>query len=278
MNKDLKSFFIIVSSSLLLLFLLSSIFAYNYFNLSSFLSSNEQTQLFMGGLSTFFLILLILFLFAKKFLFPILELNTLVLAQKTNTLYEGSLNFFNDEISSINEHIHNLKKEVDEDSSAIEKLSLIDPLTGIHNRHYFFEFGERIFKLSKRNKEELSVVVFEIDDFEYMIEKYGQKTGDDTLALLCKETQQFLRKSDIFARYGTRELIIMLPKTTYEEALLVSKKIQSHLDTPNFKHHSQVYISVSIGISSLKEGDILLRDIVTRSISKLIETKETVIV
>jgi len=274
MNKNLKSFFTLLSSVLLLLLLLSFSFVYLYFGLPEFLSSSQQLQFFIGSILVLGLVSLVLFLFYKKYILPILEVNNLVLSQKAHATYQESDVFYNDEISSISQHLINLQHEVDVDSSAIEKLSLVDPLTGINNRYYFFEFGERLFKLSKRNKESLSLIVFEIDDFESITKKYGKKASDETVAVLCKETQQHLRKSDIFARYSDTELIVLLPQTAKDEAEFVAKKIQGSLDTPSFKHDTNTYVTVSTGVASLEEGDIFLRNIVQRSLSELLKNKE----
>ncbi len=275
MNQSLKSFFTLISSSLLLFFIFSSLFAYFYFGLSEFLTDAQKSQFFIGMLGALFILSLILFLLAKKFLYPILEINTLVLSQKTDSPYEETDIFYNDEILEISQHLLELQHEVDEDSSAIEKLSLVDPLTGIHNRYYFFEFGERLFKLSKRKKEALSLIAFEIDNFDDILKKYGKKTGDETLAILCKETQEHLRKSDIFARYSDTELIILLPQTAISEAEFVAKKIQSSLDNPSFKQHTNTYVTVSVGVSSLHEGDIFLRNIVQRTLADLVKGKNS---
>lgn len=275
MNQSLKSFFTLISSSLILFFIFSTLFAYFYFGLSEFLTDPQKNQFFIGMLGALFILSLILFLLAKKFLYPILEVNTLVLSQKTHIPYEEADIFYNDEISEISQHLLDLQHEVDEDSSAIEKLSLVDPLTGIHNRYYFFEFGERLFKLSKRNKEALSLITFEIDNFDDILKKYGKKTGDETLAILCKETQEHLRKSDIFARYSDTELIVLLPQTAFPEAEFVAKKIQGSLDNPSFKQHTNTYVTVSVGVSSLQEGDIFLRNIVQRTLAELVKGKNS---
>ncbi len=275
MNQSLKSFFTLISSSLILFFIFSTLFAYFYFGLSEFLTDSQKNQFFIGMLGALFILSLILFLLAKKFLYPILEVNTLVLSQKTHIPYEEADIFYNDEISEISQHLLDLQHEVDEDSSAIEKLSLVDPLTGIHNRYYFFEFGERLFKLSKRNKESLSLITFEIDNFDDILKKYGKKTGDETLAILCKETQEHLRKSDIFARYSDTELIVLLPQTAFPEAEFVAKKIQGSLDNPSFKQHTNTYVTVSVGVSSLQEGDIFLRNIVQRTLAELVKGKNS---
>ena len=274
MNKDLKSSFIFFASSLMLLFFMSTFFVYSYFNLSVHLSSHEQMELFLESVAIFSLMALLLFLFAKKFLFPILGLNSMVLAQRNNSKAKDSLTFFNDEISLIGQHLKALKQEVDKDNSAIEKLSLLDPITGVNNRYYFFEFGERIFKLAKRNQDALSLIIFEIDAYKELVSKYGKEVGEQTLIQVAKETQEHLRKSDILARFTQSEFVILLPNTGDNGAEVVAKKIQSTFESPDFKHYSQSYFTVSMSISSLHQDDIFLRDIVHRSNIGLVKAKE----
>jgi len=273
-NKDLKSFFIFIATSLILLYFISTFFVYSYFNLSAHLSSHEQLELFLQSMAIFTLMSILLMLFAKKFLFPILNLNAMVLAQRTNARLTDKTDFFNDEISFIGQHLKALKKEVDEDNSAIEKLSLLDSITGVNNRYYFFEFGERIFKLAKRNNEALSLIIFEIDNYEEMISKYGQAAGDKTLSQVAKATQEQLRKSDMLARFTHNEFVILLPNTPQEGARVVAKNIQATFDSPEFKHFAQSYFTVSISISQLHKDDIFLRDIVHRSSLGLVNAKE----
>ncbi len=253
-----------ISFSLMFMFLLSSLFTYVYFNLSIHLSSHEQFEFLIEIIGTFFLFALLLYLLAKKFLFPILELNTMVLAQRTPARNRETKEFFNDEIAFISYYLKALKKEVDVDASAIEKLSLIDNTTGINNRYYFFEFGERLFKLSKRNKETLSLIIFELDSYDETVIKYGTSSANFSLNHIAKETQKHLRKSDIFARFAENEFVILLPNTTEKQAQIVSKKILNAFESPEFKNLLQSHISLSISLSSLKNEDIFLRDIVHR--------------
>jgi len=274
MQKDLKSFFFLISSALLFVLLSGSFFAYTYFDFAKYLSPHEQTQLFMGGLSVFAIIFLILYLFAKKFLFPILDLSRVVSAQKEgNTPYEFTP-FFDDEISFINEHLVGIKQALDKDVDALDQLSLVDNLTGIKNRRYFFEFGEGLFKLAKRNKEDLSVIMFDIDNLKTINVKYGNKTGDNILKVLTEVTERHIRKSDILSRFGGEEFAILLPRASHEDAGIVAKKIQNTLETPDFKHKADTYFSISVGISSLCEEDIFLRDITLRADAALLKAKD----
>ncbi|PHR58556.1 MAG: hypothetical protein COA44_03710 [Arcobacter sp.] len=274
MHKDLTSFFFFTSASLLLLFIFSSLLSYNYFNLSSHLNLQEKTQLFMVGLSVFFIILFILFLFAKKFLLPILDLKEIVVAQKEGTTSIENITYFDDEISYIAQYISDLKKELDEDNSELKDLSLRDPLTGINNRRYFVEFGETIFKLAKRNKEPLSLIMFDIDHLNSVNKKYGKKAGDNIVSLVSQSAEDHLRKSDIFARYAEDIFVILLPKTDETQARLVAQKIQDTLEAPSLKHKTDAYYTISIGLSTLLEKDLLLRSMTLRADDALLHAKE----
>jgi len=274
MNKDIKSFFLLTSSAFVLLFIFSSLFAYSFFNLSRHLSFDEKSQLFMGWAGVFGLLLLLLYLLAKKFLFPILEINGIVSAQKEGKDYLDEFTYFNDEISFISEHILDLRKELDEDTDSLESLSLTDPLTGINNRRYFVEFGEKIFRLSKRNKEPLSLIMFDIDHLSSLNTKYGKKSGDRVLSILTEVVEEHIRKSDIFSRYADDIFVILLPQTDEESLQVVVKKIQSTFNTPDFKNKADAYFTITMGTSSLKQEDVLLRNLTQRADLALHQAKK----
>jgi len=274
MHKDLKSFFLFTSVSLVLLFLVSFLVIYNHFNLSSLLSAEEKGQFFLGGISVLLISALLLFFLAKKFLFPIIELKNLVAAQKEGKTSTDNITFFNDEISYIAQYLSELIKELDEDNSALNALSLTDALTGINNRRYYVEFGEKIFKLAKRNKEPLSLIMFDIDHLNSVNEKYGTQSGDKILSLVTQATEDHLRKSDVFARYSEDTFVILLPQTDEDKARLVSKKIQDTLEAPSLKHQADAYFTVSMGISSFQKDDLFLRNITLRADASLLHAKE----
>jgi len=274
MNRDIKSFFLLTSSVFLVLFIFSSLFAYNFFNLSQHLSFHERSQLFMGWTGLFGLIILMLYLIARKFLFPILEIKGIVTAQKEGKRPLDNFNYFNDELSFINEHILNLKKELEEDENTLNNLSLSDPRTGISSRRYFVEFGEKVFKIAKRNKEPLSLIMFDIDHLRALNVKYGKESGDKVISLLTEVVEESIRKSDIFARYADDIFVILLPQTDEEMMQTVIQKVQSTFHTAEFKHKANAYFTITMGSSSLREGDVLLRDLTKRADLSLNQAKQ----
>ena len=274
MNKNLRSFFLLTSSAFVSLFIFSSLFAYSFFNISRHLSFDEKSQLLMGWAGTFVLILLLLYLFAKKFLFPILEISSVVSAQQKGKEYLEDFTYFNDELSFISKHILDLKKELNEDTGALESLSLTDPLTGINNRRYFVEFGEKIFRLSKRNKEALSLIMFDIDHLHSLNTKYGKKSGDKVITLLAKVVEEHIRKSDIFARYAEDVFVILLPQTDEASLQTVAQKIQATFNTSDFKNKADAYFTITMGTASIKDEDALLRNLTQRADASLHQAKD----
>ncbi len=274
MYSNLKSFFLFTSSALVLLFILSSLFAYIYFDLSTLLNSTQQSELFIGVFSVFSLLLIVLYLLAKKFLFPILELRSIAISQKEGKTYYKFTNDFHDEVSFISDHLIKMKEELEKEKDILKQLALVDELTGIKNRRYFFEFGEGIFKLAKRNKEDLSLIIFEVDHLDLINSKHGSETGNNLLKLLTEVTELYIRKSDILSRFSDEEFVVLLPHTSTEHAYIVAKKIQGALETPNFKNKVDTTFTISMGISSFSESDILLRDMTQRAEQALSTAKE----
>jgi len=275
MNRDIKSFFLLSASAFVSLFILSSWFAYSFFELSRRLSFDEKSQLLLGWVVIFGFILLLLYLMAKKFLYPLLEISTLVNAYKQGQEHHADFDYFNDETSLISEHLNALHKELDEDNNTLESLSLTDSLTGVHNRRYFVECGEQIFKLSKRNKEPLSLIMFDIDHLGSLNTKYGKESGDKVLSILSEVVEEHIRKSDIFARYAKDIFVILLPQTDETNLQNVVHKIESTFNTAEFKNKADAYFSISMGSASLQESDILLRNLTQRADESLKQVKKS---
>jgi diguanylate cyclase (GGDEF)-like protein len=130
-----------------------------------------------------------------------------------------------------------------------------DPLTGIANRRFFYQHGVIELEKSKRFKQNLSVLMLDLDDFKKLNDKYGHAKGDDILIRFCLIVKKFVRKSDIFARIGGEEFVIMLYNVNKDSALLLGEKILKAVETANFDMPET--LTVSIGCAERKENDTL---------------------
>jgi len=107
---------------------------------------------------------------------------------------------------TLEQHIRHLEVEL----KSYESLAFIDPLTGLYNRRMFLELAEKNLNEAKRYKEPLSLIMLDIDHFKRINDTYGHEVGDITLKSLAEILRKNLRASDIVARWGGEEFVIIL--------------------------------------------------------------------
>ena len=132
----------------------------------------------------------------------------------------------------------------------LAELSTIDALTGIRNRRYFDQMLEREFNRARREREQLSILMLDIDYFKRVNDEYGHQVGDDALRQVAKVLREIVhRTTDLIARYGGEEFAIILPNTDITGACLVAEKIRTQIVNKQlFADGYPFNISVSIGI------------------------------
>lgn len=211
----------------------------------------------------------------RKILNPIYEMNNVI-----SQFQEGAQNIKeipsnDDEIGVMVKEFFIMKKMLDDDYAALEKLATTDPMTGILNRRSFFDISEKLLKLSLRNKSTFSIVLLDIDFFKKVNDTYGHLAGDEIIKYLVKMVKKEMRESDVFSRFGGEEFIILLPETDEKGASILAEKLRKNMDDNPYVASDLISIpvTVSIGISELKEQK-LLRDIIYRADQALYEAKE----
>jgi len=112
---------------------------------------------------------------------------------------------YNSRLSSIEAH-DELEKSVDE----LHRLSIMDNLTNIFNRRYFFEISNKLIATASRERKAVSLLMLDIDFFKQVNDNYGHQAGDFILVELVKEIETIMRKSDVFARIGGEEFTVLL--------------------------------------------------------------------
>jgi diguanylate cyclase (GGDEF)-like protein len=103
---------------------------------------------------------------------------------------------------------------------------MIDPLVNILNRRGFFMIAQQMAHLSKRNRLPITLILVEIDNFKKINELHGPQKGDEIIKSVAATLQSTLRQSDLIARYGGDEFIVLLPNTAEEGGLAVAEKIR----------------------------------------------------
>ena len=134
----------------------------------------------------------------------------------------------------------------------IYKMTIIDGLTGIHNKRYFFEALERELTRAQRHKRDLSIVMFDIDFFKKVNDTYGHLAGDYVLQSLAKLVSSRARREEIFARYGGEEFVILLPETPKDGAVELAERIRQRVAAYTFIFDGEeIPITVSLGVATI---------------------------
>ena len=127
------------------------------------------------------------------------------------------------------------------------KITYFDKLTGAYNRNKLYDFVEQEMKRDNRYKTNMSVILFDVDDFKVINDTYGHIIGDKVLRNVGQMVISNIRANDILFRYGGDEFLILLSNTDIDEAKLAAKKIEDILKTESIKE-IQKSISVSFGV------------------------------
>jgi diguanylate cyclase (GGDEF)-like protein len=140
-------------------------------------------------------------------------------------------------------------------NTELQQQAMQDGLTGIANRRQFDQCLLQELHRSARSETPLSLVLLDIDLFKLYNDHYGHQAGDDALKQLATcLTKVLKRQGDIAARYGGEEFALILPDSSLEDAINVSKQIQQLLSELEIEHKlSDVcdYLTVSIGCCSV---------------------------
>ena len=131
----------------------------------------------------------------------------------------------------------------------IRKLAMVDGLTGILNRRAFMDRAEQELAGALRNRQPLSLLMFDIDHFKRINDEYGHAAGDMVLVEISRLLAQRLRKQDSFGRYGGEEFCILLPATEESGARALAENLRQAVEVRQLvAGEASISVTISIGI------------------------------
>lgn len=173
--------------------------------------------------------------------------------------------------SELEKHREQLQQERDD---AVED-SITDGLTQIYNRGYF-DLSRKGFVLhARRNYESLSLLLIDIDFFKAVNDTYGHPCGDEVLIRVAQVMKKSLRETDFVARYGGEEFICVLPHANILQARQAAEKLRVAIASECFDEMDGKSITISIGLSALRDDDLDVQTMLERADKALYRAKET---
>ena len=151
------------------------------------------------------------------------------------------------------EELQGKNELLEESMLTLREMAITDALTHLANRRYFNEQLARQFSQASRYDEDLSCCMIDLDHYKEINDTLGHQLGDEVLKITAEEIQAALRDSDVAARYGGDEFVLLLPETSIEDALEVAGRIRIRMARALQKDKRlRVPITVSIGVASLR--------------------------
>lgn len=139
-----------------------------------------------------------------------------------------------------------------QDTEMLQRLTMVDRLTGLHNYGYFMERLEEERQRADRFGSKLSLIMLDIDHFKPYNDKFGHQKGNALLKKVANILTRQVRTIDIVARYGGEEFAILLPNTS-REAVEIAERIRRAVETAKFeggKGEAFVKRTLSAGVAT----------------------------
>lgn len=144
-------------------------------------------------------------------------------------------------------------EEAQELKRRYERLSVVDDLTELYNRRFFFPETQAALARALRHHQPFSLLMIDLDHFKHINDDLGHAAGDEVLRQFAWMLRELTREGDILARFGGEEFVLALPNTTAEGACGLAERLRAAMDA----HHWDLgntcvaKITASIGISAL---------------------------
>ncbi len=197
--------------------------------------------------------------------------------EKKKTEDESREQLFESTVGTLKDNIEQMQKRLDRDQRRREHLEqeiLTDPLTGISNRRVIERRIKKELNRYRRRQEVFSLIFMDIDDFKKVNDTYGHSVGDKCIRSLVKRIRQVLRATDLMARYGGDEFVVLLTGTEIKAAETVADKLRDAISKTYFIYrNSEIQITLSIGVTQVVDADDCPEKILSRVDSGLYEAK-----
>jgi len=143
-------------------------------------------------------------------------------------------------------------------TNKILALSIRDSLSGLYNRRYIFQLLNKLLKSLSDSKNNLSIIVLDVDNFKQINDQYGHPFGDQVIRMIAEICQSTLRADDAMGRIGGEEFLCVLPRTDAKNCKQIAQRMSAQVRKYSFsdEHKKPFNVTISIGIASTSSKSI----------------------
>ena len=170
-------------------------------------------------------------------------------------IIQQSFNVLHNEIQSKVNELSEVSKKLIDSNIKLKELAITDELTSLYNRRSFDLRLIEETSRADRYKQELSLIMIDLDDFKRHNDTYGHQTGDKLLKKLADMIQKSMRKSDSVFRYGGDEFAVLLPVCDIKNAEHVAQRLVEKVSIHQFKNvegQRLDKVTISCGVACYK--------------------------
>lgn len=149
----------------------------------------------------------------------------------------------------------------------------IDKLTGSLTRKYLEDTLNEVLEKSNTYKEIFSILMYDLDRFKTINDRFGHQTGDDVLSTVSKTIMTNIDTNDYLGRYGGEEFIVILPSANTEKALSIAEELRKKVELEKILG-DRADITISIGVVSYPEHGKTIKELIERADQALYVAKE----
>lgn len=159
------------------------------------------------------------------------------------------------ELKFIKDAIENMNFEIIKRESELKFIAETDQLTNIYNRRAILDFIHIEIERSKKFNTEYVLLMFDLDKFKRLNDKFGHLFGDEVLRQVCKTISEDIKEIDKLGRYGGEEFLLLLPNIQLSEGILIAERLRKKI--ARLKWEKDVVVTISIGAIKNMKNDTL---------------------
>jgi len=172
----------------------------------------------------------------------------------------------------LTELVRQATHELEKKNTLLARLATTDELTGLYNRRFFMRaILQEVRRLARsRPGETLTLLMLDLDHFKMINDVYGHESGDRVLQFVARCLKSVLRVTDVSARFGGEEFVVMLPQTPLVGGRLVADKIRRIMEAnPVERDGQEIHCTISIGMLTVSSPVEYSEDLVQQLLQRV---------